>query len=188
MISNGNKNSTIKPPQNKGNQGIMNPKATGVKTTSVSIVGGGIPKPQSVVKNYVSATPKSKISISASLKNKTIVSKSPLRQTQQIILQTSYNSARTQVNNNSPISANNELRKNQNLSSRGNQQYSGQIANSVDLKASVSSQQGGMRISKGAFNVNCSTTREPSQIMTEMFRSLELHQVQYKQVSFPLYP
>lgn len=47
MISNGTKNSTIKPTQNKGPQGIMNPKTTasGVKTTSVSIVGGGIPKP-----------------------------------------------------------------------------------------------------------------------------------------------
>lgn len=42
-------------------------------------MGGGIPKPQTVVKNYVSATPKSKISISAALKNKALASKSPLR-------------------------------------------------------------------------------------------------------------
>lgn len=44
IISNSNKNSTIKPPQNKANS-MLNPKASGIKTTSVSIVGGGIPKP-----------------------------------------------------------------------------------------------------------------------------------------------
>jgi hypothetical protein len=43
-----------------------------------------------------------------------------------------------------------------------------------------------MRISKGAFNVNCSTTKEPSAVVTEMFRALDQYQVQYKQVFFTL--
>ena len=36
-------------------------------------------------------------------------------------------------------------------------------------------QQGGIRICKGAFNVNCSTTKDPSSVMTEMYRALDLN-------------
>lgn len=43
-------------------------------------------------------------------------------------------------------------------------------------------QQGGMRICKGAFNVNCSTTKDPSTVMTEMYRALDANAVQYKQM------
>lgn len=76
-MSNGSKNVTNKPSTTKNSSMLTKPS---VKTTSVSMVGGGIPKPQTVAKNYVSATPKSKISISATIKNKTINSKSPMRQ------------------------------------------------------------------------------------------------------------
>ena len=77
LMSTGSKTISIKPSTTKNSTMITKPN---VKTTSVSMVGGGIPKPQTVAKNYVSATPKSKISISATLKNKTINSKSPMRQ------------------------------------------------------------------------------------------------------------
>ena len=77
MLSNGSKTMTLKPSTMKNSN--ISTKPVSIKTTSVSMVGGGIPKPQTVAKNYVSATPKSKISISTTLKNKTIMSKSPMR-------------------------------------------------------------------------------------------------------------
>lgn len=40
-----------------------------------------------------------------------------------------------------------------------------------------------MKVTKGAFNVNCSTTKEPVALLTDMFKSLDLNQVQYKLVS-----
>ena len=54
----------------------------------------------------------------------------------------------------------------------------------MDLKSSVHSQNGGMKISRGAFDVNCSTTKDPAFVMTEMFRSLDANHVQYRQVSY----
>lgn len=34
-----------------------------------------------------------------------------------------------------------------------------------------------MKVSKGAFDVNCSTTKDPSIVINDMYRALELHQV-----------
>lgn len=39
-----------------------------------------------------------------------------------------------------------------------------------------------MRISKGAFDVNCSTTRDPTFVMSEIYRALESNSISYKQV------
>mmetsp|Transcript_32319 Transcript_32319/g.31618 ORF Transcript_32319/g.31618 Transcript_32319/m.31618 type:complete len:105 (-) Transcript_32319:476-790(-) len=58
----------------QGKQTLKAPKSN-VKTISISIGNSQIPKPQTAVtaqKKYISATPKSKISMSTTIKNKTI--------------------------------------------------------------------------------------------------------------------
>lgn len=41
----------------------------------------------------------------------------------------------------------------------------------------------GMKVCRGPFNVNCTTSRDPKQVMYEMVRSLELQKVSYKKVT-----
>eukprot|EP00347_Sterkiella_histriomuscorum_P024120 403332240 len=166
--------------------------------------GGGHPQTSNCGQELCFSNSKSKISISATLKNKTIVSKSPMRQphAQQIVLSTSYNSnsARAQMNNGSPLNNTKDLKSKIQMSSQssrgvatglsgssishhneGAQQSSN---NGIDLKSSINSQQqGGMRISRGAFDVNCSTTRDPAFLMAEIYKVLESNKIQYKQMN-----
>mmetsp|Transcript_32319 Transcript_32319/g.31617 ORF Transcript_32319/g.31617 Transcript_32319/m.31617 type:complete len:109 (-) Transcript_32319:44-370(-) len=44
-------------------------------------------------------------------------------------------------------------------------------------------QQAGIRECKGAFNVNCSTTKDPNTVMTEMIKALEKNQTIYKKMN-----
>lgn len=62
-----------KPPSTKQNG------KNGVKPTSISITGGGIPKPSTAItKQYVSSTPKQKMSLTTNLRGK-LHYKSPAR-------------------------------------------------------------------------------------------------------------
>lgn len=40
----------------------------------------------------------------------------------------------------------------------------------------------GMKVCRGPFNVNCTTDRDPKEVLLEMIRSLELQKVSYKQM------
>lgn len=40
----------------------------------------------------------------------------------------------------------------------------------------------GMKIWRGPFNVNCTTSREPQSVMQEMVRALDVNRVSYKKI------
>ncbi len=44
------------------------------------------------------------------------------------------------------------------------------------------SQQGGMKVCRGPFNVNCTTAREPQAVLQEMVRALDINRVSFKKV------
>ena len=44
-------------------------------------------------------------------------------------------------------------------------------------------QQAGIRECKGAFNVNCSTTKDPDTVMKEMIKALDKNQTLYKKMN-----
>jgi len=57
------------------------------------------------------------------------------------------------------------------------------VSASTDFGSFSEKKEDGMRVCRGPFNVNCTTSREPQQVMYEMVRSLELSKVSYKKVS-----
>lgn len=57
------------------------------------------------------------------------------------------------------------------------------VSASTDLGSFNEKREDGMRVYRGPFNVNCTTSREPQQVMYEMIRSLEIQKISYKKVN-----
>jgi hypothetical protein len=87
-----------------------------------------------------------------------------MRHTQQMTFQNSYNSARSQYSNQSNLDANN---KTQNLTTRSI------IEDKQGAVIPSDNQQGGMKLTRGVFDVNCSTTKEPTTVLADMYKVLE---------------
>jgi hypothetical protein len=48
--------------------------------------------------------------------------------------------------------------------------------------SSVEKKEDGMKVCRGPFNVNCTTSKDPQIVLFEMVKSLELQKVSYKKV------
>lgn len=52
---------------------------------------------------------------------------------------------------------------------------------------SDSKKDGGMKVCRGPFSLNCTTTKDPQVILYEMAKSLEIHKVSFKKVRYSLF-
>lgn len=56
------------------------------------------------------------------------------------------------------------------------------LAGSTDFSSFSEKREDGMKVCRGPFNVNCTTSKDPQLTLFEMVKSLELQKVTYKKV------
>lgn len=133
----------------------------GTKVSSTKNADKNIPRPQSSgVKNYVTAIPKTKIGISSKTTSKQ-TSKSPYR--------AQYNS----------------INVGQSAQSTRNDKMTASIDSrtSRDVTSPLKEQER-MKVTRGPFSVNCSTTKEPAFVLKSLEQALKDQGIAYKKLRY----